>query len=96
MFDDFFSWAGVIGVLTLVVGILVKVIGFPDQIRKNYKRRSTEGLSAWMIVLTFIAYVLWTIHGVMQNDMVLVFGQGIGIITTGVIIYQILVYKNKK
>lgn len=28
------TFAGIIGFLTLVVGILVKVIGLPDQIRK--------------------------------------------------------------
>jgi len=90
------TFAGVIGFLTLVIGILVKIIGLPDQIKKNYNRKSTEGLSTPFMILSLIAYLLWTIHGIIQKDMVLVFGQGLGILTVGVILYQIYVYRNKE
>jgi uncharacterized protein with PQ loop repeat len=90
------TFAGIIGFLTLVVGILVKVIGLPDQIKKNYKRKSTEGLSTWFMILSLIAYSLWTIHGILQKDMVLIFGQGLGIITVGIILYQIYIYRDKE
>ena len=88
--------AAVIGFLTVALSILVKVIGFPDQIRKNFKRKSTEGLSTYFYVLSFFVYVLWTAHGFLQNDRVLVLGQGLGIVTTGIILYQIFHYRNKK
>lgn len=87
------TFAGVIATLTLIFGILVKIIGFPDQIIKNYKLKSTEGLSTKFIVLSIIVYILWTIHGFLQDDWVLIIGQGLGIITTGVIFGQILWYK---
>ncbi|MEK7185785.1 MAG: PQ-loop repeat-containing protein [Patescibacteria group bacterium] len=95
--DLFSNWtfAGIIGFLTLVFGILVKIIGFPDQIRKNHKRKSTEGLSTTFMALSFVVYLLWTLHGILRNDYVLVFGQGLGIITTGVILAQIIYYKSK-
>ena len=35
--DITITFATVIGVLTVIVGILVKVLGFPDQFMKNYK-----------------------------------------------------------
>lgn len=89
------TFAGVIGFLTLIIGILVKIIGLPDQIRKNYKRKSTEGLSTAFMFLSLIAYLLWTIHGILQKDLVLVFGQGLGILTTGIIIWQIFKYRKK-
>ncbi|WP_022663711.1 PQ-loop repeat-containing protein [Desulfospira joergensenii] len=41
-----------VAILTVVVGILVKVIGFPDQIIKNHHRRSTEGLATPMIIIS--------------------------------------------
>lgn len=87
------TFAGIISALTLIFGILVKVIGFPAQIKKNYDRKSTEGLSTTMILLTFFAYILWTIHGILQKDMVLVIGQGVGILTTGVIVAQVFKYR---
>lgn len=90
------NFALIIGFLTTALSILVKVVGFPDQIRKNHKRKSTEGVSTSFYVLSFLVYVLWTIHGILQKDMVVVFGQGLGIITTGAIVYQIYIYRSKK
>ncbi len=86
----------IIGLLTTVLSILIKVVGFPDQIKKNYKRKSTEGLSTWFYVLSFITYTLWTLHGFLQKDWVVILGQGLGIITTGIIVYQILIYRKRK
>ena len=90
------TFAVIIGILTVVIGILVKIIGFPDQFMKNYKRKSTEGLSSMFILLAFVSYILWTIHGYLQNDLVLVVGQGVGILTTGMIVFQIVHYRKKK
>jgi len=89
------TFATIIAFLTVIFGILAKVIGFPDQILKNYKRKSTEGLSTIFIVIAVIGYTLWTIHGLLRNDWVLVIGQGLGIITTGIILIQIILYRKK-
>ncbi len=90
------TFAAIIGILTVFIGILVKIIGFPDQFMKNYKRKSTEGLSSMFILLAFVSYILWTIHGYLQNDLVLVVGQGVGILTTGMIVFQLVHYRKKK
>ncbi len=89
------NFAAIVGVLTICVGVLVKILGFPDQFLKNYRRKSTEGLSTTFFVLAFISYLLWTLHGYLQKDWVLIIGQGVGVITTGTIVYQIIVYKKK-
>ena len=86
----------IIGTLTLIIGVLVKLLGFPDQFLKNYKRKSTEGLSSIFMTLSFTSYSLWTLHGIFQKDIVLIIGQGLGVLTTGAIIYQIISYKQKK
>lgn len=83
-----------IGILTATLSILIKLVGFPDQIRKNLRRKSTEGLSTTFYVLSFASYILWTIHGALQHDWVVIVGQGLGIITTGIIVYQIYAYRN--
>lgn len=88
--------AGFVGFMTVALGILVKVIGFPDQIRKNYRKKSTEGISTTFFLLSFLAYLFWTLHGILINDMVVIIGQGLGIITTGAILWQIYIYKNRK
>ena len=87
--------AAIIGILTVVIGVLVKIVGFPDQFRLNLKRKSTKGLSTLFYALAFVSYILWTLHGLMQNDWVLVVGQGVGIITTAMIVAQIIVYRKR-
>ena len=90
------TFAAIIGVLTLVIGILVKLIGFPDQFRLNYKRKSTRGLSALFFALAFVSYALWTLHGILQSDWVLIIGQGFGVITSAMIVAQIIIYRKNK
>jgi uncharacterized protein with PQ loop repeat len=90
------TFAVIIGILTTVLSVLVKVVGFPDQIRKNYRRKSTEGLSVPFYALSFLVYALWTLHGFLQRDWVVMLGQGLGIVTTGAILYQIYLYRSRK
>lgn len=85
----------VLGFVTAAVSILVKIIGLPDQIRKNHNRKSTEGLSVPFFLLGFFAYFLWTLYGFLKEDWVVFFGQGIGMITMGIIAYQIWIYRGK-
>jgi MtN3 and saliva related transmembrane protein len=83
----------VVGIVTTVVSILVKAIGLPDQIRKNYQRKSTLGLSVPFFILGFVSYGLWTVYGVLKQDWVLILGQGAGMITMGIIAWQIYIYR---
>lgn len=89
-----FIW--IVGVLTALVSILVKILGLPDQIRKNHKRKSTEGLSVWFFFLGFVSYALWTLYGLLRQDWVVTIGQGVGMITMGIIAYQIWLYREKR
>lgn len=93
MFD--LTIPAIVGGATLIIGILVKLLGFPDQFLTNHRRKSTEGLSTIFIVLAFVSYLLWTLHGYFQKDWVLIIGQGVGVLTTGAIVYQIIAYRKK-
>lgn len=92
--NDMAVW--ILGVATAGISILVKVVGLPDQIRQNYRRRSTKGLSVPFFVLGFIAYALWTLYGIVKNDMVVALGQGAGMITMGIVAYQMWIYRDNK
>lgn len=83
----------IVSVLTIVISILVKVLGGPDQIRKNYVRKSTKGLSSIFFSLSLVSYLLWTLYGVLKGDWVVVLGQGLGVLITGVVVYQIWIYR---
>ena len=84
-----------IGVLTTIVSVLTKLFGLPDQIRKNWLKKSTQGVSTILIVLLCLSYALWTLYGFLKQDWFLIIGHGMGILTTGIIIYQIISYRKK-
>ena len=39
---DGITLIGFVGFMTVALSILIKVIGFPDQFRKNHQRKSVE------------------------------------------------------
>ncbi len=87
---------GVVSFLTLAIGILVKLIGFPDQVRINYKHKSTDGLSTSFMIISWLAYALWTFYGILKGDRVIIIGQGLGVLTAGIILWQIFIYRRNK
>jgi MtN3 and saliva related transmembrane protein len=86
----------IVGALTTILSIVIKVVGFPDQMRKNFQRKSTEGVSSMFYILSFVTYLLWTFYGILRGDWVVTLAQGLGIITTEAIVYQIFIYRKKK
>ncbi len=86
----------VVGFFTVILSVLTKIVGLPDQIKINYKRKSTEGLSVIFFALGLSSYVLWTIYGILTNDLVVAIGQGVGVITMGIVAFQIYIYRGKK
>jgi uncharacterized protein with PQ loop repeat len=83
----------VVGVATVFFGILVKVIGIPDQIRQNFTRKSTEGVSLVNQSVGFLAYFFWTFYGLLRHDPVLIYGQALGVIFTAIVLYQFALYR---
>lgn len=86
---------GLVNILTTIFSVGVKVVGLPDQIKSNYTRKSTNGLSGRFVMSAFVSYVLWTIHGFFRHDWSLIIGQGLGVLTTGVIVIQIFMYREQ-
>lgn len=86
------SLEGVVGVATVFFGILVKVVGIPDQIRQNFIRKSTAGVSLTNQAVGFLAYSFWTLYGLLRHDRVLIYGQALGVITTGIVLFQFARY----
>lgn len=83
----------IIGVLTVISSYALKLIGFPAQIRKMKKNNNIDGLSPWLIFFSMTSYILWTLHGVVKGDWVLILGQGIGVVMSSVVIYFYLKIK---
>lgn len=85
----------IVAVATTVVALLVKVIGLPDQVRKNHRAKSTAGLSIPFFALAWLSYGLWAVYGAMRGDLVLTIGQGAGVVTVGIILGQAVIYRDR-
>ncbi len=94
LFNIFPMFPTFIATAAAVMSVLSKVIWKPDQILKNYKLKSTKGLSTKFITLWFITHILWTLHWIFQNDMYLVVWQSLWAVMFGIIIIQIIMYKD--
>jgi uncharacterized protein with PQ loop repeat len=90
------SFAMLIAGATVFFGVLVKLVGIPDQIQQNFRRKSTEGGSFPNQLIGFIAYIFWTLHGILHHDPVLFYGQLLGVFVTGILLYQFSVYRTPK
>lgn len=89
--------AAFITILTTVMSVFVKLVGLPDQIRSNYRRKTTDGLSNWFMICTLLSYMMWVVHGIQVHDEALIIGQGLGVVASAAIIYQMFIYrKNRK
>lgn len=86
----------IISYLTVVSTFAVKLIGFPSQIRKVRKVGHIDGVSILYFFLAFVAYVLWTVHGILKNDYTIIVGQSLGVIGTGILLIVLFKMAVKK
>ena len=89
------TFEAVISTLTIVSTFGLKLIGFPDQIRKIRQAGSIEGVSVLFFVLGFISYLLWTIHGITIHDNTVIYGQGLGVVANGILL-SVMFYTSRK
>lgn len=83
----------VLKIVTVGLSLLVTCIGLTTQVRKNYQRKSTEGLSFFYFFILAISYSFWTIYGLVQKDLVLIIPMGLGMLMSGVVVIQCLIYQ---
>jgi len=82
----------IIGTLAVIASLTIAMVGLPQQIYKNYQRKSCEGLAPFLIYSACCAYTLWGIYGWTKPDYFLVISQTPGSVLTFVLIFQIFYY----
>ena len=85
----------VIKIITVVLSLIVTGLGLTSQVRKNYQRKSMEGLSFFYFSILAISYTFWSIYGFVQNDLVLIIPMTLGAIMSWVVVGQFLIFKKK-
>jgi uncharacterized protein with PQ loop repeat len=80
----------IVAVATLIASLSVKLIGYPNQIRRIRKAKQLDAVSSLYFKLSFVTYLLWTIHGILKEDLTLIIGQGIGFVVSGILVFVYL------
>ena len=84
----------IFGVLTVVASFAIKLIGFPEQIQKIRKAKSSHGVSNILFITSFVSFIFWTIYGFLKDDIVIILGQGLGVFVSGILLFYLWKYKN--
>lgn len=89
-----FDQITIVGLATVGASYMIKLIGFPQQALKLYKSKSTKNVSWFLFVGSFTSYIFWTYYGYLKKDWVILWGQSIGILTSGIVLYLLYKYRN--
>lgn len=86
----------IVGIIVAGLSIASKMIGAPHQIRKNWQRKSTEGLSLVSFSMSFITYSFWALYGALKEDWVIFLAHGsLGCLVTGIVLFQFYTYRKE-
>ncbi len=87
-----------LGWFALVVSVIFTAFGLPVQIVKNFKNKSTKGLSLWMFAMMFVTYLSWVLYAFAHTppDWFIIVPNSIGMAGDIFIMLQFLIYKEFK
>ena len=85
----------IMGFTALIVTIVYTGLGLPVQIYKNFKSKSTHGLSLSMMVLLLITFLTWVVYAAVKTppDFYIIISNSIGFFSVAVILWQFYIYR---
>ena len=85
----------IIGWIALSVTIIYTCFGLPSQIHRNYEKKSTQGISLFMIIMLLFTFSSWIIYGFAKNpkDWYIITSNIPGAICISAILYQFWIYR---
>jgi uncharacterized protein with PQ loop repeat len=84
--------SAILGVLAMLVSLSVVFFGLTTQAWKNYQRKTCEGLSLTLMLVTLLASTTWGAYGISKPDWFLASSQMPGAILSLIIVGQCLFY----
>ena len=86
----------IVGWIALVVTLTYTAFGLPVQIRKNWSKKSTEGLSLFMTVLLLGTFSSWVVYSALKSDWYILIPNAVGAVGALVILGQFVAYRDRK
>jgi uncharacterized protein with PQ loop repeat len=83
----------IIKIVTVILSLIVTGLGLTSQVRKNYLRKSMEGLSFFYFFILAISYSFWSLYGFVQKDLVLIIPMSLGMLVSWIVVLQFYLYR---
>lgn len=86
-----------LGILAVIITLVYTSLGFPVQIKNNYKRKTTKGLSLFFMVMSTSTFFVWSTYAYSKNpiDWYMFFSNIPGIIFGIIILFQFWYYRKR-
>lgn len=85
----------ILSILAIALGVILFALGWVSQAYKNYKRKSTEGLSFPLYLVGFTTTFVWLIYGLKTSIPMLIIPNIFGVLVGLVILIQFALYREK-
>jgi len=76
----------IVTVIGLVAAVCTTAANLP-QLKKAWSTGETDDLSLKTLILLGLGLVLWTIYGVLQEDVVIFLANGVSLLILGLLLY---------
>jgi uncharacterized protein with PQ loop repeat len=88
----------IMGWIATIITIAYTSYGLPVQFFRNYKKKSTEGLSLSMIIMMFLTFLSWVIYAAMKSppDRYIMVCNFIGAVGAFIILIQFWIYREPR
>lgn len=83
----------IVGMLAVAVTLLGTAGGYASQVWKNYRNKSTEGLSWFTFASLLVSHSVWFAYGVLGGDWFLIIANVPGVVCMTIIQLQWWWYK---
>jgi len=85
----------VVSIVAAIATFAMVGLGITLQIIKNFKLKSTQGISFPFFILSFATWGAWSVYGWLLGDALMSVAQGVGALMTGIILFQFFLYRKR-
>lgn len=86
----------VLGNIATIASLVFVAMGLPDQIRKIYRAKSTEGVSFKTQITLLVCNISWCAYGLKISNGYILIPNAAGTICVFIIVCQFWVYRRRK
>jgi uncharacterized protein with PQ loop repeat len=92
------SLDAMLGWVAMLITVVYTGVGLPMQIWKNHQRKSTEGLSLFLMAMMFVTACVWILYGLVKQPMdgFVVVANVPGALGGAAVLWQFVAYRSRK